>query len=47
MVFSSNAGLYPHYLWLFKDILSELRHQFKFHDHLVRKVESYLDNLNV
>ena len=37
--FSSNAGLYPHYLWLFKDILSELRHQFTFYDHLVTKVE--------
>ena len=47
IVFSSNAGLYPHYLWLFKDILSELRHHFTFHDHLVTEVEFYSDNLNI
>ena len=39
------SGLYPHFLWLFKDILPELRTHFTFHDHLLAQVESFKQSI--
>ena len=35
------SGVYPAFLWLFKEILPELRHHFSFHDHLLLLVEQW------
>ena len=39
------SGLYPHFLWLFKDILPELRTHFTFHDHLLAQVEDFKQSI--
>ena len=39
------SGLYPHFLWLFKDILPELRTHFTFHDHLLALVEDFKQSI--
>ena len=39
------SGLYPHFLWLFKDILPELRAHFTFHDHLLAQVEDFKQSI--
>ena len=33
--------MYPHFLWLFKEYLTELKDQLKFHDHLLNHVEEW------
>ena len=38
-------GLYPNFLWNFKHILSDLRKQFKFHDHLVKTVNDWKNSI--
>ena len=38
-------GKSPHFLWLFKEYLPELRKQFVFHDHLVEHVNNFKKNI--
>ena len=33
--------MYPHFLWLFKEYLTELKDQLRFHDHLLNHVEEW------
>jgi len=40
-----DIGLYPNFLWNFKHILSDLRKQFKFHDHLVKTVNDWKNSI--
>ena len=35
------SGMYPHFLWLFKEYLTELKDQLIFHDHLLNHVEEW------
>ena len=37
--------MYPAFLWLFKEILPELRHHFSFHDHLLLLVEQWKQSI--
>ena len=39
------SGVYPAFLWLFKEILPELRHHFSFHDHLLLLVEQWKQSI--
>ena len=39
MIFT--AGKYPGFLWLFKDIIAELRDQLVFHDHILASVNDW------
>ena len=36
-----SSGRYPNFLWLYKEILPELRRQFSFHAQLVAQVERW------
>ena len=36
-----NIGLYPHFLWLFKHVLPEIRNQLQFQDHLKQHVRAW------
>ena len=36
-----SLGMYPHFLWLFKEYLTELKDQLRFHDHLLNHVEEW------
>ena len=38
---SPYQGKYPGFLWLFKDIIEDLRDQLVFHDHLVASVNDW------
>ena len=35
------TGKYPGFLWLFKDIIAELRDQLVFHDHILASVNDW------
>ena len=39
------SGVYPAFLWLFKEILPELRHHFSFHEHLLLLVEQWKQSI--
>ena len=39
------SGTYPAFLWLFKEILPELRHHFSFHEHLLLLVEQWKQSI--
>ena len=41
----SSLGAYPAFLWLFKDIISELREQFIFQDHLLDHVRQWKEQI--
>lgn len=36
-----DIGHFPHFLWLFKDMLQELKQHFVFHDHLIYNVDTW------
>ena len=38
--------MYPIYLWLFKDIIDELRKQLVFQDHLVSQVRRWKEEIS-
>ena len=40
-----NIGVYPNFLWLYKDYLPQLRSQLVFHDHLLQSVKQWKTNL--
>ena len=41
----SCPGQYPVFLWLFKDIMEEVREQLQFHDHLVAAVTDWKNQI--
>ena len=42
----SNPGKYPQYLWLFEDIIDDLRRQLVFQDHLVSHVRRWKEEIS-